>query len=636
MTTRNKLTILLALVLGACDGSNDGQAAPETTDDGCVGKCDDASDGEGGEEEEAIVYQADVDALNAEWPAPASGRPMQSVEDAFRVEVNLGGQAIVADTHLFGSDVVVIPYDNSDNATDVDGEPVGRGDAVIAEYYPRGEIGIAVKHHRPEYRFLNLAEANAAQMKEDFKLQDTHIEIVVGVERNGQPGAITLNNPQSYEDGRFGTSDYPMIFLRPQYPEYLSEEEQAMFRDNIRTMTLAFNAVSNFPGDYNGGDPLATSTPEKVREHVAQMVRAIAGDQDARDWFRDPAHQIYCAELAHVAFSAGLIVPLNADNVVPLVGQETWDLFVAEVEKQDNREPSAFTDLNDNDEAQWVDVTLAPDNLQPASAYAAPGSGAEDKIAFQPMTMADIVVGFMSTHIPRDVMGEATAPVQAAVLSQMKPGLLEAMSMDQIPEEDPRRQAIDALFEQLVTTVGTEFESYSAFQAALEPLLNQARSITGPRDDTGTGLFVPPSLMHLVAQGRFTDGFMGLQYVGHGLHWSLVRPSARQPIVVDPPAGGSELIFESDRLEADAEIVHEVTAPLGTERLTFTLDSANGDADLYVRRTERATMQSYDCRPFLGTNETETCEFAPPGEETFHVLVHAYTDVDYELTVTAE
>ncbi|MEM6292832.1 MAG: PPC domain-containing protein [Myxococcota bacterium] len=635
MTTKPTLTILLALGLNAC-ADDDGPAEPDATAGACAGKCDDASEMDEETGEDAVVYEADIDALNREWPPPEYGAPMAQVEDAFSVEVVLGDEGIIADTHLFGSDVVVIPYDNSDAAVDVDGRDVGAGDAVIAEYFPRGEIGIAVKHHRPEYRYLNLGEADAAQMKEDFKLQDTHIELVVGVERNGRPGAVTLNNPQSYEDGRFGTSDYPMIFLRPAYPEYLSEDQQAMFGDNIRTMMMGFNAVSNFPGDYNGGDPLATTTPEKVREHVAQMVRAIAGDEEARAWFEDPLHQIYCAELAHVAFSAGLIVPLNADNVVPLVGQETWDLFVAEVEKQDRREPSAFTDLNENAEAQWVDVTLAPDSLRPASSYASPGSGAENQIAFQPMTMADIVVGFMATHIPRDVFGESTAPIQAAVLSQMKLGLLEAMGMDQIPAEDPRRQAIDVLFEQIVNTVGTEYESYEAFQAALEPLLVQARAITGPRDDTGTGLFVPPSLMHLIAQGRFTDGMMGLQYVGHGLHWSLVREALREPVVTEPPEGGTEVLFENYGLDANQEVVHEVRAPLGTQRLTFTLHSTDGDADLYVRRSEQATFESYDCRPYLGENETETCEYAPPGEETFFVLLHAFSDVQLEFTVTAE
>jgi hypothetical protein len=630
MKTATKIALLLALTLGfAC--------APPTPQDpveaACGGKCDDA---------EAIpTFEADMAAVNANWPGETA---MVDIEDAYRVRVELGDQRLVADTHLFGTDVNVIPYDDGDNAVDVDGRLIGAGDAVIARYFPPGEIGIAVKHHRPEHRVLSLSGGSADDMKEDFKLQDTHIEIVVGVERNGRPGAITLNNPQDYQEGRFGDEQYSMIFLRPVYPEYLDAEQQAMFRDNIRTMLLGFNAVSNFPGDYNGGDPLAAHSPEKVLEHSAQMVRAIAGDEAARAWFTEPAHQVYCAELAHVSFSAGLLAPLNAETFVPLVGQATWDAFAAEIAKHQDGQASAFTDLNDNAYAELVAATLAPSELRPVASYAPVGNPAARQIAFQPMTMADIVESFMATHIPRNVMGEAVAPLQAAVLTQMKPGLLEAMAMDQVPESDPRRQAVDALFAQLVTVVGTSYGSYDEFRSNLAPVMAQARVMTGPRDDAGTGYFVPPSLMHLIGQGRFDDGLMGLRYVGHGVHWSMVRgtggateptePTEPEPTEPTEPAGGT-LLTEGGNLAANAEMHFTVSAPSGAARLTITMENT-GDADLYVRQGDAPTSEVFDCRPYEGADTTEKCEFAPPGTGTFHIMVRGYTDATFELVATAE
>ncbi|RLB54678.1 MAG: hypothetical protein DRJ42_08515, partial [Deltaproteobacteria bacterium] len=466
------MAVLLALAPALTLSASCTEAAPA---DGpatvkCNGPCDDG---------EAIPrYEADMAALNRNWSGVV---PMETVEDAYRVRVQLGDQVLVADTHLFGSDVNVIPYDDGDSAVDVDGNMIGAGDAVIARYFPPGEVGIAVKHHRPEHRSLSLEGSSADDMKEDFKLQDTHIEIVVGVMRNGQPGAVTMNNPQDYQQGRFGNANYSMMFLRPAYPAFLNAEQQVSFRDNVRTMLLGFNAVSNFPGDYNGGDPLAANSPEKVREHSAQMVRAISGDEDARAWFRDPAHQVYCAELAHVSFSAGLIMPLNADTFVPLVGQPTWDAFVAELEKHQAGEASAFTDLNSNDQAMMVEGTLAPADLMPVADYAPVGNPAARQIAFQPMTMADIVESFMATHIPRDVMGEGVAPIQAAVLTQMKPGLLESMAMDQVPETDPRRQAVEAVWTQVLGVVGTSYADYDEFRANLAPVMDAARMLTGPR-----------------------------------------------------------------------------------------------------------------------------------------------------------
>jgi hypothetical protein len=140
------------------------------------------------------------------------------------------------------------------------------------------------------------------------------------------------------------------------------------------------------------------------------------------------------------------------------------------------------------------------------------------------MTMSDIVEHFMRTHIPREQLGESVAPLQGAVLAQMKPGLLEAMAIDKLPADNPIRVAVDALFQQIVQVVSTSHADYTAFRRALDPLLAQARQMTGPRADNGVGLFVPPSLFHVVAQGKHPGGLLGLRVVGHGLHVSVVRP----------------------------------------------------------------------------------------------------------------
>jgi hypothetical protein len=293
-------------------------------------------------------------------------------------------------------------------------------------------------------------------------------------------------------------------------------------------MVAGFNAVSNFPGDYNGGDPLAAHSPEHVVEHVTMMVRAIAGDADALAWFTEEAHMIYCAELAHVSFSAGLIVPLNATTIVPLVGQQTWDAFLEQVRLHNTGQPSAFTQTNDNPYARLVTLALAPEDLGPAASYA-PADRADDadRLAFEPMTMADIVEQFMRAHLPREVLGEQLAPIQGAVLQQMKPGLLESMGMDRLPATDPRRQAVDQLFDRIVAVVSTPHEDYAAFRAEIEPLMEEARTMTGPRDDSGVGLFVPPSTMHVIAQGHHPGGLLELEYVGHALHFSIVRPAGQ-------------------------------------------------------------------------------------------------------------
>jgi len=188
------------------------------------------------------------------------------------------------------------------------------------------------------------------------------------------------------------------------------------------------------------------------------------------------------------------------------------------------------------------------------------------------MTMADIVQHFLRTHIPRDPalqkgtpldgMAEQVAPMQAGVLAKMEDGLYDSMKVppaDQPGGEQRKRSLEQAqlmslpatlaagqqvrftvkdVFDGIVATVGKSYGSYAEFQQAVQPWLMVARKVTGPRGDTGEGLFVPPSLLHTIAQGAHPGGFLGLKYLGHGLHFSLVKAPERP--VTPAPAPGAD------------------------------------------------------------------------------------------------
>lgn len=495
-------------------------------------------------------YRIDFAAFNERYPDVVKA---EKTEDAWTALIKVGETTFPAPTHLFGDTVRVVPYSNSDEVEDAKGNVLARGDQEVARIYGPGDVGIAVKMHRPERRFLDLNEASASDMKEDFKLQDTHIEVVVGVDKaeHGKPGAITLNNPQNYEQGRFGDEKYSMIFLRPTYPEY-ARDRVGDYQDNVRLALMGFNAVTNFPGDYNGGDPLGARDPERLREYVDQMVKAIAGDEAAIAWFKSDDNLVYCAELAFISFSGGIIQPLTESVMSERVGAEVWEAFVAQVELHNEgvaeyaetgtiSKPSRFVELNANKRVALVRLELPPEDLRPIAELAPNPDAAAAQLALSPMTMSDIVEQFMRTHLPREILGEKLAPVQAAVLQKMLPGLIEATGMDKLPESDPARAAVTALFGQIVEAVGKEYDDYAAFRAAIAPLLAQARQVTGPRGDTGVGLFVPPSLFHVAAQGKH-HGLLGFTYEGHGLHVSILQPApgkAPKPTPVDDIAEAS-------------------------------------------------------------------------------------------------
>ncbi len=472
-----------------------------------------------------LSYRLDLERASAIWPGEP---PIREVEDLFRVVVELPEDRIVVESHLFGPTVVIIPFANEDGVTDAGGLPVARGDQALAELFLPGEIGIAVRHRRAEHRLLSLG-ASVGELKEELKFRDGHAELLVGVIRQGQPGVITLNMPQGYEGGRFATANYPLIFFQPVLPAWLDEPKRLRFRDNIRTLMLGFDSVARFPLSYMGGDPLAARDPEAVREHTDNLVRAIAGDTDARAWFRLPANQLYCSELGHLAISAGLLLPLNDRTFVPRVGADVWARFKAQVTAHNRDEPSAFDELNDNPLASLVELAIAPEDLEPVFAYAPNRRLRAERLAFTPMTLADMTEQWLRAYLPRERLGEDVAPLQAKLLVALKPALWSATEIDRLPEGDPRLIEADTVFAGLVATLGARHASYRRMRSELAPWLERAAAVANPRPGTGAGLFIPPSLFHLIAQGRWPADLAGVRYVGHGLHYSMVRR-------VDPPA----------------------------------------------------------------------------------------------------
>lgn len=241
-------------------------------------------------------------------------------EDLYAVQVSLiDGRKLRIHTHTFGPKIKIIPYGDGDAVMDAAGN-VHIGDKYVAQHFKPGDIGFSIKHHRSANRVLNANDET--ELRHDIKLQDTHIGIVVGVMHDGKPGVMTINNPQNYQNGGFGdesvSGDYPMIFTKPVFPSDLPEATQQLMVDNIRTMLVGFNTVSRFPDNYDGGDPLAATTIESLREHVKMMVLAVAGNDEAQAFFEDPKKFMYCAELAYVATSAGVQVPLNRKTVLGL------------------------------------------------------------------------------------------------------------------------------------------------------------------------------------------------------------------------------------------------------------------------------------------------------------------------------
>ena len=76
---------------------------------------------------------------------------------------------------------------------------------------------------------------------------------------------------------------------------------------------------------------------------------------------------------------------------------------------------------------------------------------------------------------------------------------------------------------------------------------------------------------------------------------------------------------------------YEVATTAADQQLPVALSQLTADVDLYVRKNQKPTSSQYDCRPYKGNLNTESCDFELTGEATWFVGVNGYQAGSYEL-----
>jgi hypothetical protein len=108
----------------------------------------------------------------------------------------------------------------------------------------------------------------------------------------------------------------------------------------------------------------------------------------------------------------------------------------------------------------------------------------------------------------------------------IQPMLLQLLTLDRIPPTDPRAQdraAVDVAWTRMVEVIGRPHADAGEMRRELQPILDELAELAKRLVAPSTNLSAPPSLYHLAALGSWGGGLLELEYVGHGLHFSLVR-----------------------------------------------------------------------------------------------------------------
>ncbi|KZN30744.1 hypothetical protein N474_23770 [Pseudoalteromonas luteoviolacea CPMOR-2] len=67
----------------------------------------------------------------------------------------------------------------------------------------------------------------------------------------------------------------------------------------------------------------------------------------------------------------------------------------------------------------------------------------------------------------------------------------------------------------------------------------------------------------------------------------------------------------------------KIEVPVGATNLNIATSGGSGDVDLYVRHGQQPTLDTYDCRPYVGGN-AERCTIATPTAGTYYIMLRGY------------
>lgn len=410
--------------------------------------------------------------------------------ELFQTVTQFPGKTITANTHWVVPDpnqIKLVPYNDT----------LGPAQTELKKLFAKGEIGIAIKHHSPH---------PDSDMPEQIKLQCTHIQIIVGV----TDGVITINNPQNYQNGLFGDPSYPSIFIKPKFPEHFSLEQVNAYITNIRTWLTIANTFTEFPGNYNGSDPLTCINKDKVIQMGNALLGALQNNASDIAWLQHPDQQVYCAELALLSLNLGLHFPLNKKHL----GQQFEKIKSHILSK-------TFLNNNGNVYAKLVDVAMASEELLSVDDLIT--TNPENKfhdLAVTPFSVADMIEQFIQRVIPRQELGETEgAKYQSIVFEKIKPTLKDFLEI----EGSTAEQEFDTAINEVSKIVGTAHSSYSDFRNALLPVFRKLDKISMTYGLT----YIPPHCFLVRATDCITKqkqtGLIGWSYVGHGIHSSILK-----------------------------------------------------------------------------------------------------------------
>jgi hypothetical protein len=493
----------------------------------------------------------DLDVFNAlKSPDNKEGNPVKDMRRLFYKQV------ILDDETIFNVETIKVPgfigIADAEWVPGPEGKEVSGHEDIVKFLDAYGLLVCTFTYHKDRYgRVLDLRwpskDAPQFDVMEIFlKNEGHHSGVFVPANWFGSQKAFgSLNEPDSYHGGLFGNNGFMPVAQRLVFPEFVTKEQARGYTDSIICWMGLMNPFVEFASnDFNGGDPTTVCDRPTLKEFLKNCLLASLGSIDAMDWLNNSENKTYCAEFVYIGLNTP-VFPFNKQGLsLVLDGDEAKVTDILRLqERQNTRRTNFINKASDNPQFQSfnIQMPIVPEDLPPLDVLMANHKQAPDpnSIPFPPFTLSQVLRRAFRTLLPRqkDVNNAKLSEAQARLFGYLEPVILkqlglyiltplapgeQPLSMTPVPGQpipvtdgDPRVIAIREFSALVQQTVEKKYDSYEAFDQAVDEVMAKADSLMGSEQIV---YFIPPRIYVDLGQN---DGDNNLPK-GWGFHLETV------------------------------------------------------------------------------------------------------------------
>ena len=432
-----------------------------------------------------------------------SGKP---VDDLKRLFVK---QVILDDATTVESETIKVPgfigITDDLEVTNANGQSVS-GHEDIAKFLERDGLLICTyQWHKERYGVpLDLRQPLSQDIFTEafIKNEGHHSGAVVPAQRKDQNGNLvssygTFNEPDAYHGGLYGSDGYVAVAQRLVFPEFVTPQQARGYTDSIVCWMGLLNPFTQFPSDYNGGDPTRVFNRVALTEIMRNGLLAALGDAGAIAFFKNPANLTYCAEFIFVNLNTP-VYPFNKRGLAKLLnGDEAKAAQVLALRDQHNKgQSTVLSRQTGNPEFKKFNIKMpiVPEDLLPLDELLAENGQTVDSnaIPLPPFKVSQLIRrAFRVLLKPEEVNNDQKlAEARAKLFKSMEPAIIQQLGLESLPAGAPELVAVDQFLDLVAQTLEQPAASPEEFDQRIDALLVKADEMLVGAGDRA--YFVPP------------------------------------------------------------------------------------------------------------------------------------------------